>query len=211
MTAAPLIGLDFDNTIVLYDDVFRAVGTECGLLPEGFQGGKDAVRSHVRAQHDGEARWTALQAKVYGPGIRRALPAPGLFEFLAAARSHGVRLAIVSHKTMVAAADPHGVNLRDAARDWIAVHGLTDPARGGIDPADVHFESTRAEKIARIRALGCRVFIDDLEEVFEEADFPLGVDRILVKHGAPSLPTGPFRAFRSWPEIANDLFARLAA
>lgn len=208
--SGPLVGLDFDNTIVLYDAVFREEGEAMGLLPAGFSGGKDAVRAHVRSR--GAADWTRLQAQVYGPGLVRARPAPGLFDFLDACRSAGRPVAIVSHKTEFAAADPGGTNLREAARTWIARHGLTDSRKGGIDPARIHFESTRAEKIARIASLGCGCFVDDLEEVFLEPDFPAGVDRILIKHGtAGSGDTGieeegAFRTVRTWAEAAGLLF-----
>ncbi|TWA61041.1 hypothetical protein FBZ82_11842 [Azospirillum brasilense] len=208
---APLIGLDFDNTIVLYDDVFRGIGEDTGLLPPGFVGGKAEVRTHLRSLPDGEAQWTRLQAKVYGPGIARAVPAPGLSGFLAACRAAGAGVAIVSHKTEFAAADPGGVSLRAAAWSWIEAQGLTDPARGGIDPGLIFFEDSRAAKIARIASLGCRCFVDDLEEVFLEPDFPTEVDRILVKHGARHLPAGPFRAFHAWQEIADAVFGRAAA
>lgn len=209
--AGRIVGLDFDNTIVLYDTVFRSEGAAIGLLPPGFSGGKDAVRAHIRALPDGEAAWTRLQARVYGPGLARAEPAPGLFGFLAACRTAGLPVAIVSHKTEFAAADPGGTSLRAAARAWIEAQGLTDPALGGIDPAQVHFESTRAEKIDRIATLGCRCFVDDLEEVFLEPAFPAGVERILVKHGDSPLPCGPFRAVRSWEEVADAVFGSLVA
>lgn len=203
--AAPILGLDFDNTIVLYDAVFARLGREAGLLPAGFSGGKRAVRAAVRALPDGAARWTALQAQVYGPGIALAAPSPGLHDFLRWARGAGWRPAIVSHKTPYAAAAPDGVNLRDAARAWINAQGLTDPAIGGIDPALVFFESTRAEKIARIRDLGCRHFVDDLDEVFLEADFPATTDAILFTAGADDAPAGPWRVARDWEEVAHGL------
>lgn len=213
-SSGALVGLDFDNTIVLYDAVFREEGEAMGLLPAGFSGGKDAVRAHVRLRTDGAADWTRLQARVYGPGLARAQPAPGLFEFLDACRSAGRPVAIVSHKTEFAAADPGGTNLRDAARAWIAAHGLTDSRQGGIDPGRIHFESTRAGKIARIASLDCGCFIDDLEEVFLEPDFPAGVDRILIKHGAAedsgtgTADEGAFRTVRSWAEAAGLIVPR---
>jgi hypothetical protein len=200
------IGVDFDNTLIVYDRVFNDVGRARGLLPAGFQGDKRAVRSHIRALPDGEARWTALQAAVYGPGVADAAPAEGALAFLAACRRAGAPVAIVSHKTAYAAADPGGVNLRDAARAWIERHGLTDPGVGGVSPEAIFFEDTREAKIARIAALGCSHFIDDLEEVFTEPLFPADIRRYLILHGAEVLPQGPFRACRHWSEITNDLF-----
>lgn len=202
------IGVDFDNTLIRYDQVFCDVGRARGLLPADFSGGKTAVRAHIRGLPDGETRWTALQAAVYGPGVADAAPAAGALAFLRACRLAGIPVAIVSHKTEYAAADPGGVNLRDMARAWIIRHGLTDPEQGGVDPGAVFFEDTRATKIARIAALGCTHFIDDLEEVFREPAFPAAIRRYLLLLDAETLPDGPFRAFRAWPDIADDIFGR---
>lgn len=203
---APIhLGLDFDNTIVLYDGVFQALGVETGLLPAGFAGGKRAVREHIRNLEDGEMKWTALQAKVYGSGIARAVPSPGLEAFLARCRAAGVTLSIVSHKTEFAVADPGRTNLREAAWRWIGEHGLTDPARGGIPPGQVFFESTRTEKIARIVALGCTHFVDDLDEVFRDPGFPLHVRSYLFAPVAGNLPAGSWRVTYGWTEVADDV------
>lgn len=206
MTRRPLIGLDFDNTLILYDRVFARIGREMALLPAGFVGGKADVRAYVRSLDNGEAAWCRLQAQVYGPGIDAAEMAPGTMEFLARCRTAGADVVVVSHKTEKAAADPEGVNLRDVARRWMVRHGLVGPGPDSIEPGRVFFESTRKEKIRRIAALGCTHFIDDLEEVFREPDFPSDVDRHLLLHGAGQLPSGPFRTHASWSDVANALF-----
>lgn len=206
MTArAVRIGIDFDNTLIRYDRVFVAVGQARGLLPEGFRGDKTAVRAHVRARPGGAAQWTALQAAVYGPGVADATLADGALAFLGMCRRTGTPAAIVSHKTEYAAADPE-INLRDSARAWIARHRLTDPDIGGVEPGAVYFEDTRAAKIARIAQWGCTHFIDDLEEVFLEPDFPAGIRRYLLLPDTGTMPQGPFMAVRSWSEIADDIF-----
>jgi hypothetical protein len=200
-----LIGLDFDNTIILYDRVFVRVGQAMGLLPSDFYGWKAQVRDHVRTLEDGETKWCRLQARVYGPGIEDAELAPGTLEFLARCRAAGFGIVVVSHKTKKAAADPQGVNLRDVARSWMQRHGLTGDGLGGIAVEDVYFEATRKDKIARIAALGCTDFVDDLEEVFRESCFPEKIERHLLLHGADRLPSGPFHPHRSWSDVADAL------
>lgn len=209
MTGSLRIGLDFDNTLILYDRVFAGIGQSMGLLPPGFSGTKVEVRAWVRALPDGEAKWTLLQAKVYGPGIEQAVPSPGLWEFLDRCRTEDADVFVVSHKTETAAADPAGTNLRIAARRWIDERGLTAPGRGGIRPERVFFEATRREKIARIAALGCTHFVDDLAELFLEDGFPAGTGRHLLLHGSETLPSGPFHAHQSWTEVGDAIFGTM--
>jgi hypothetical protein len=90
-----------------------------------------------------------------------------------------VTIFIVSHKTRFGHFDPARVDLREAARGWMTAQGFFRAGRGL--PADhVYFEDDREHKLARIAALGCSHFIDDLEEVFADPGFPAGVRRILL-------------------------------
>lgn len=200
------IGLDFDNTIVIYDAVFAEFGEQAGLLPKGFGGTKDQVRAMIRSLPDGETKWTKLQAGVYGVGIARARIAPGLPSFLAACHVHECELAVVSHKTEFATAEPSGVNLRNAARNWLLANGLAGTPAAPLHLDNIYFESTRADKIARITDLRCDCFIDDLEEVFEEASFPVSTERHLIKLGAVDLPSGPFIPWRGWEDLQRSFF-----
>jgi hypothetical protein len=199
------IGIDFDNTIISYDAVFAAAAAARGLLPAGFAGGKQAVRDAIRRRPDGEQDWQRLQGHVYGAGIAGAQPFDGVEDFLRRARAAGARVLIVSHKTEYGHFDPHRVNLRTAALAWMEARGLFAGDGAAIDRADVHFAATRAEKLARIGALGCTLFIDDLEEVLDDPDFPAGVARILFADRAE--PEGaPYRVCRSWPCIGQAVF-----
>ena len=91
---------------------------------------------------------------------------------------------IVSHKTEYANFGEANVNLREAATAWLERHGFFEDTQLGLCRTNVFFESTRAEKINRIGALRATHFVDDLEETFLEASFPLGVEKILIAaHG----------------------------
>lgn len=199
--AAQRIGIDFDNTIVDYESVFRTVAIRSGLVDAAFAGAKSELRSVVRAQH-GEFAWMRLQAIVYGHEISAATVYRGFREFIGRARAGGAWLGIVSHKTEFAAAEPGGPNLRDAARAWLAMQGVLVR---GIDPAQVYFEGTREAKVERIAALECTHFIDDLPEVFGEAAFPKGVETILFDP-ARTVASGPYRRVHSWFEAQRIIF-----
>ena len=199
MSAALRIGIDFDNTIAGYDHVFADAARDVGWLSADNSFSKRNVRDSVRLLPDGEIKWQKLQARVYGARMAEALPLPGSLEFLRRAQSAGLTMFIVSHKTQFANYDPDRVDLRDAARTWIAAQRIPIPADA------VFFEPTRAEKIARIKALGCTHFIDDLEEVFIDSDFPSDVERFLLSEDIPRVPEG-IHVFRSWHDIATAFF-----
>jgi hypothetical protein len=200
-----LIGIDFDNTIACYDEGFRIAADEIGLLSRDFRGSKKAVRDAVRAGEGGDVAWQRLQARMYGREIRRAQLAEGVNVLLERARALNIPVAIISHKTQFSPYDAQ-TDLRAAAKGWMQSQKLFDPSGMGVRPENVFFEATRRDKIARIRALGCTHFIDDLDEVFNEPDFPGDVRSYLYAAGYHEVPLGRFRAFRSHAEIANHIF-----
>ena len=173
------IGIDFDNTLIDYDRVFVEAARERGLLPGDFSGSKRLVRDAIRLMPDGEVIWQRLQGFVYGAGISGAVPMPGSREFLRRCGRERVSVSVVSHKTQFGHYDPLRVDLREAARHWMAAQGFFDGDLGGIPANQVFFEDDRAKKLARIAALDCTHFVDDLEEIFADPRFPAGVQRIL--------------------------------
>ena len=170
------IGVDFDNTIVDYRPLFASAA--------GLAGSKLEVRDALRARPSGEAEWQRLQAHVYGIAIAEAPAFEGFDAFVAAARERNAQLYIVSHKTRFAAAAPEGPDLREAARAWLEAQRIC------VD--GVYFEGTRAEKLARIEALGLTHFIDDLEEVLIDPAFPATTHAIRFRD--------------SWDAVQRDVF-----
>jgi hypothetical protein len=75
-----IIGLDFDNTIVCYDHIIHSAALERGLIPTHIRVSKNSIRDYLRGQ-DKDDLWTELQGYVYGPGLKDALPYPGVKEF----------------------------------------------------------------------------------------------------------------------------------
>ena len=207
MASALRIGIDFDNTIISYDEVFCAAAKHRGLIDSGFVGRKREVRDAIRLLDDGELAWQRLQGHVYGKGIAGAKMFEGVEDFLRRCQAEGCSVVIVSHKTEYGHYDPDRINLRDAARDWIAAKGLLD-GEHGIASAHVYFEGTRAEKLARIAALSCTHFIDDLQEVLIDPDFPPAVRRILLSEDEAPDPAAPYVVCANWRDVEEQIFDR---
>lgn len=203
----PVIGVDFDNTLVTYDAVLYTLALERGLLPPGDAcSGKKAIRDRIRLLPGGEIEWQRLQAVAYGPRIGDAVPSEGASAFLAACRRAGLPVYVVSHKTEFAAYDDTGTNLRKAALAWMAAHGLFDADGGGLSPEAVFFAATRYEKIEHVRHLGCTHFIDDLEETFHEPGFPAGAEKILYAPAEDASAMPGVKVVASWAEIREHFF-----
>jgi hypothetical protein len=199
--------VDFDNTIVCYDGLFYAAAVRRDLLPAAARLTRAEVRNRL-LREGREDDFTRLQGWIYGPGLAEARPYPGLGDCLAKLRVAGAEIFVISHKTRHAISGPPH-DLRRAAWRWLAENRLTAP--GPIAEEGVFFEDTPAAKAARIAALGCTHFIDDMERFFQLPGFPAGVKKLLFRPGddedAPGGTMGVegMVCFSSWVEIGKYL------
>jgi hypothetical protein len=200
-----VIGVDFDNTIVRYDELFHRVAVERGLIPATVAARKNEVRDFLRRRGQ-ERDWTELQGYVYGPRMAEAQPFPGVIEFFRRALEQRMPLYIISHKTRRPVVGP-AYDLHQTARDWLAAQGFFDPARLGLSAQQVYFGITRQEKIRFIRETGCTHFVDDLEETFLEETFPPGVVKILFGHQERPAGLPAVTPAEDWPRVSEYVFA----
>jgi hypothetical protein len=200
-----IIGVDFDNTIVGYDSLLHRLAVDRGWIPPGFRKSKKAIRDHLRTLPDGEIEWQRLQAVMYGPAISGAVLFDGVMDFFRRCRRRDVTVFIVSHKTAYSNLLGDGVNFRQAATHFLHEQGFFDPAGAGLTPEHVFYESTRTEKVARIAALGCRDFVDDLEETFLEQTFSSDVNKVLFNPHAEAFAAPDVCSCRTWAEIQELL------
>ena len=205
MSAGLRIGIDFDNTIITYDDVFLATARERGLVGRRFyrpQAGDPRCRPVAVRMANCHGKNCKVKFTVKASHRRSMFE--GVDAFLRRCRLNKVPVVIVSHKTEFGHHDPDRVNLRDAARDWMTEHGFFSASGFGIAPDAVYFEATRQDKLARIAQLGCTHFIDDLEEVLSDPAFPPGVERILFTEGRPA--SAPYIVCPTWRHIEEQVF-----
>ncbi|MGH2363546.1 MAG: 5' nucleotidase, NT5C type [Chloroflexota bacterium] len=193
-----ILGVDVDNTIVCYDELFQRAALERGLIPPWLTGTKPAVRDWLRAQGREDA-WTELQGWVYGPGLEYAAPFPGVVDALRAFAATDVQVCVISHKTRYPYVGER-FDLHASARAWL------ERMLPGLGAERVFLESTKERKLARIGTLGCDPFIDDLPEFLAEPNFPPNTRRILFD---PNRQFGDTHIERicSWGELRQLIVA----
>lgn len=160
------IGLDFDNTLVIYDNIFFETAKRQGLITEKIARNKVAIRNYLRQKGE-EHKFTLLQGEVYGKGILEANPAIGMIEALSRLQEKGHELCIISHKTATPFEGPK-YNLREAAIKWLTSNRFFDTDGLNMKLEDIFFESTKEEKIERIHQENCDYYVDDLPEILEK-------------------------------------------
>ena len=187
-----LIGVDFDNTIVCYDELFHREAVLRDLIPPETPRIKGAVRNCLR-QTKRERSWTELQGHVYGTVIDDAPPFPGVIDFFTECKQRDIDLCIISHRSRT----PYlgeDIDLHLAANRWLQKQNIE---------LDIFLEVTKEAKFQRIARQRCNYFIDDLAEFLLDEQFPLGVERILFDPHISQPSLTKIRRADSWSEITN--------
>ncbi len=200
------IGVDFDNTIVSYNELIYSAARERGLISSAVMKNKKEIRDVIRKLPDGEIEWQKLQAFVYGKGMENAVLMDGVAEFFDLCKGLSVPIFIISHKTQFASLDVDRVDLRETALEWMKRNNFFNKKGVGLALDNVYFESTRQEKIDCVGTLGCTHFIDDLEETFLEKSFPDSVEKILFSPQGTDIKVENMRVCQSWDQINGYFF-----
>jgi len=200
-----IIGVDFDNTLVSYDVALYTEALQRNLIRPGTSKYKQDIRDRIRELPGGEIEWRKLQGIMYGLRMEEARLIDGVEEVFGFCKQNRFKVYIVSHKSIHADQDSTRTNLRTAAFNWMEKNSFFEPDGLGLSRRDVYFESTRGEKVERIKALGCTHFIDDLEEIFMEPSFPQAVTKLLYAPRSRGLSLPDVLVFGNWKEIQSYL------
>ena len=197
------IGLDFDNTIINYENLFfELLKSEHFISADTPLMSKTEVKKYLIGQDKNDLRWQALQAKAYGENINQATCFEGVFPFIKWAKQQGHQISIVSHKTETSNYD-HSVKLRYWATKWMEENKLIGVGPQQIDPSEIHFVNSVDEKISSITAMKFDLFVDDLPKIIEHHLFPKETLGILF---APSsFNSNTYLQVSSWPQLKNQV------
>ena len=132
-----LIGLDFDNTIACYNDVFSSEAKLQGLVSDDWQGDKNELKLFLISQEGGKTLWQKMLGQVYGPSMQKDTLFPGLARFLFRCKLNGHKIFIVSHNTKYGHFDKTKTLLRDASLKWMDNQGLFEDDIFGINKENV--------------------------------------------------------------------------
>ena len=114
------IGLDFDNTIVCYDNAIKLLSEQLFELPDDVSRTKIGLRDYLRREGR-ESEWTAFQGQLYGPGMIYAEPFADAISTMHQLEDQGHELFIVSHRSKWPYAGRR-YDLHGAAQNWISEH-----------------------------------------------------------------------------------------
>jgi hypothetical protein len=195
-----IIGIDFDNTIIDYNNLFYKAGLSLGILSYRTGCGKKEVREYL-IEDGREQDWTRIQGLVYGEYIRHAKEMEGFSSFSDLCYKRGWEIFIISHKTRDSIIGEK-YNLHSPAIDWLEKNKIYGKNIHGAVKG-VFFEATRDEKICRINRLDCDIIIDDLAEVLLHPDLSKDIFKILYDPDKKNSPNTNYFTTENWDQICG--------
>ena len=192
------IGVDLDNTIICYDNVFAHVARTLGYDCDGALT-KNSIKTWFNNKGM-DYKFTEIQGLVYGKYIKHADLFGGVKDCLEAWCKQQHEMYIVSHKTKYPIIGEK-IDLRKAAIRYLIDTGIVK--QGSIPVENVFFEGTVRSKLIRISKLNLDVFIDDLPAILNANEFPPLTSKILFDPKRKTKEVSNFFMATDWLKIAT--------
>tara|TARA_B100000242_G_C43031320_1_gene480504 strand:- start:348 stop:944 length:597 start_codon:yes stop_codon:yes gene_type:complete len=189
-----ILGIDFDNTIINYENVFRFLAKKKKLIPVNYNKDKNSIRNYLRRKKR-EDEWTILQGEVYGKGIMEAEIFEGFKETILLLSKENIKIKIISHKTKYPYLGEK-IDLRVAAKKWMEVNIFRNLSLPNISKRDVFFENSIEDKINKIIELRCDIFVDDLPEILDL--LPDNIKKVLFTKKINKKYSSKFKILNNW-------------
>ena len=185
------IGIDLDNTIVIYDDLIRAQA-DLYNVPQNLKSKKD-IADYLRTNNL-EYKWTEIQGLIYGPLMNKAKIAPNIYNIIIKLINYNVEIVIISHRTKYSQHDG-SYDLHESASSWLN-ENIFFKLKGV--QIKVLFGETIEDKINIIREQKVDYFIDDLKKILIHKNFPSLTKKILFTNGIDSNPLEEISILTNW-------------
>ena len=196
------IGIDFDNTIVVYGNVFYNYAIKIFNMPKKISKNKASIRNYFWNYSGGKEDWIKLQGLVYGSKMLEASCAPGVKHFLTFCNNNNISVSIISHKTKYPKKGEK-INLHNCAFDWMNTNGFFQSKEIGLNKKNIFFENLRKKKLERIYKQNCSIFIDDLPEIFTDPYFPKRILKVLYDPAEIHSINNDIISCSNWKQIEN--------
>jgi hypothetical protein len=194
------LGLDFDNTIVNYGNLFGNLAFSKKLITSKTLKDKETVKKYMILKGN-EKNWTELQGEVYGKEILKAKPYPFFKKSLREIDSDKVNKLIISHKTLYPIRGKK-YNLHSIATKWLIKNNFYNKDQY-FQKENIFFEQTFEKKINKIKKMQCDIYVDDLKSVLLE--LPKSINKILFDPCFIETNNNNYKIIRSWNELKKYL------
>jgi hypothetical protein len=190
-----IVGLDFDNTIINYEKLFKKIAYKKNLVPKNIKSNKNSIKEYLISKNK-EKEWTILQGEVYGYYIMEAKIYPGVKKAMQLMSKKNIKFFIISHKTKFPIMGKK-INLHLAALKWIEKNIFKYDESIKLSTKEIFFEKTIKKKIFRINNLKCDIYIDDLKMILDllPKNFFL---KILFSSNNNNFPKKDFICMNNW-------------
>ena len=194
------IGLDFDNTIVDYRNVYTSLAKKFNVPASGVIN-KNLIKNFIITEF-GEPQWTKLQGEIYGPLMKLANLSVGFENFIInILNKKSVKVSIISHRTKTPDSGDN-YNLHEFAQDWLK----KNLSQSVLSKINIYFLETIEKKIDQINASKVDYFVDDLEKILTHPNLSKEIKKIFYtpdKNEAPS--NGKIVTIHNWPDLEKIL------
>lgn len=192
------IGVDLDNTIISYDNVFSYVVQTLGYDCDGAMT-KNSIKTWFNKE-EMDYKFTEIQGLVYGKYIEHADLFSGVKDCFETWRIQKHEVYIVSHKTKYPLIGEK-IDLRKASTHYLIEAGIVK--EGSVPIGNLFFEGTVSSKLRRIASLDLDVFIDDLPVILNANEFPSLTEKILFDPKQKNKGSSNFFIATDWLKIAT--------
>ena len=157
-----IFGIDFDNTIVNYDSVFRDFLKKEKKINKTNLNSKISIKNYF-LKNNRLKEWKTIQSKVYSKHIFNATINKEILKLMKFLDSKKINFYIVSHKTLYPYIGKR-INLHKVSRKWLQIN-IFNKKNNFKQKNKIFFEKTKVKKIAKIKSLKITHFVDDLDEI----------------------------------------------
>lgn len=192
------IGIDLDNTIIDYDQLFYKEAFKKRLIPKKMDRNRIKIRNYIKKKS--VTKWKQLQSNIYSTYLDKAILRKGFIKFIIHLTKRGFNFCIISHKTKYPYIGKK-INLHNLSKKWIENNINKKLKKYDCEIKKIFFETTEKKKIKKIINEKCDYFIDDLPSIL--ISLPKNFKKILIDPQKNYNKKSNFLVLNEWKNISK--------